>query len=614
MLEIGCAEGDLLAALRPSRGLGIDTDPIAIRMAGERHSGSTGPGPDADGDGHRHITGWTKKPQAPGPRASELEFQVADIHGFSSNETFDYIVLADVLIMLKDLQLAFDRIRSLCHADTRIFVASHNAAWQGIIELAERFNLKRKGGQNWLGMADIRNFCRLTDFTVRHEGTTLLLPVKLGPLSDSLNAMLAPLPRVSANGTLLQPKSPFWPIHWIQYFVLQPVAIGAAEPLSVSVIVPTRNEVGNIEACVESIPDMGSGTEIIFVDGCSTDGTIEAIRAMMDRYPDKRIRLIHQVDPDAPVDAALSSDMAAAQRSGRMLPQGKADATRKGFAEATGDVLMILDADLTVEPRELPRFFDVLARGQAEFVNGSRLLYPMEGGAMRFINLLGNKFFSAVFSWILSQYVKDTLCGTKVLRRTDYERVQAWYRTIGDFDPFGDFELLFGATASGMRIVDLPIHYRRRVHGVVKIDNWKHAPLLFRMAWRGFLILKLGPKLRVGRATDGYQAREKEHFDNLVDETGEIWWGSTTPAGIERLRKARPSHAHCPVAQERSQGAGDWLRYRRLLPLYPGRPMPDLRLIGCDLSPKAVVAAQAALSDVPPPGLVCRSRRHRTAV
>lgn len=463
VLEVGCSQGDLLAALRPSYGVGIDVDAPAIAAARVKHPG--------------------------------LHFEVADIQQYQTGETFDYIVLTDVLIHLTDLQAALGRLHTLCHERTRVFITTHNAAWQWIIEPAERFNLKRPGGSNWLGMGDVRNLCRLTDFNVVDEGTTLLLPLRMGAFADAVNRLLAPLPQRGPDGRLRRRGSPLWPIHWIQYFVLEPLPMQPAENLSVSVVVPTRNEVGNIEACVTGIPAMGAGVEIIFVDGASTDGTVQAIEAMMARYPDKRIRLLHQLE-EGEVSDDVQAEMDVVQKSGKMLPQGKADATRKGFAAATGDVLMILDADLTVDPSELPRFLEAITRGRADFVNGSRLLYPMEGGAMRFINLMGNKFFSLVFSWLLGQYVKDTLCGTKVLRREDYRRVREWYANIGNFDPFGDFELLFGASAKGMRIVDLPIHYRRRVHGIPKIENWKHAPLLFKMSWRGFLILKLGPIFR----------------------------------------------------------------------------------------------------------------------
>ena len=169
--------------------------------------------------------------------------------------------------------------------------------------------------------------------------------------------------------------------------------------------------------------------------------------------------------------------------------KGKGDAVRKGFAAASGDVLFILDADLTVPPEDLPKFYAAVAEGRGEFVNGTRLVYPMEGQAMRFLNLLGNKFFSVTLSHILEQRLKDTLCGTKVLLRRDYERVAANRAFFGDFDPFGDFDLLFGAAKQNLKIVEMPIRYRDRTYGETKIDRFRHGAILARMtlfAWKKF--------------------------------------------------------------------------------------------------------------------------------
>lgn len=225
----------------------------------------------------------------------------------------------------------------------------------------------------------------------------------------------------------------------------------------VSVIVPARNERGNIENILSRTPEMGSGTEIVFVEGHSSDDTYAAIEAAISRHPERRIQLMRQGG------------------------KGKSDAVRMGFAAASGDVLMILDADLTVPPEDLPRFYDALTSGKADFVNGVRLVYPMEEEAMRFFNLIGNKFFSLAFSWLLGQPVKDTLCGTKVLWKKDYRRIAANRSYFGEFDPFGDFDLLFGASVLNYKIIDLPIRYRARSYGSTNIERWKHGWVLLRM-------------------------------------------------------------------------------------------------------------------------------------
>jgi glycosyltransferase involved in cell wall biosynthesis len=227
----------------------------------------------------------------------------------------------------------------------------------------------------------------------------------------------------------------------------------------VSVVIAARNEAGNINAIFERTPQMGRATELLFVEGHSRDDTYAAIEQEIASHPATPSRLLRQ--------------------SGI----GKADAIRAGFDAATGDILMILDADLTVPPEDLPRFYEALRSGRGEFINGVRLVYPMEKQAMRGLNFLGNKFFSWAFTSLLGQPIKDTLCGTKVLWKKDYERIAAGRSYFGDFDPFGDFDLIFGAAKLNLKIVDLPIRYRERTYGTTNISRWKHGMLLMRMVW-----------------------------------------------------------------------------------------------------------------------------------
>ena len=235
---------------------------------------------------------------------------------------------------------------------------------------------------------------------------------------------------------------------------------------AVSIVVPVRNEAGNIPCIFERLPEMGAGTELIFVEGHSTDDTVAAIERAIAENPGRRCTLLRQ--------------------TGR----GKGDAVRLGFGAARGDVLMILDADLTVRPEDLPRFYQALACGKGDFINGVRLVYPMQEQAMRFFNLLGNKFFSLAFSWLLGQPVKDTLCGTKVLSRAHYQRIAANRAYFGEFDPFGDYDLIFGAAKQNLKIIDMPIRYQDRTYGATNIDRWRHGLLLFQMLGIAALRLK----------------------------------------------------------------------------------------------------------------------------
>jgi glycosyltransferase involved in cell wall biosynthesis len=238
------------------------------------------------------------------------------------------------------------------------------------------------------------------------------------------------------------------------------------QPQTVSVVIPCRNEKGNIEAAIAPLPAFGRHQEVIFVDGHSTDGTQDEIRRVITQYPEKDMKFLMQDG------------------------KGKGDAVRKGFAHATGDILMILDADLSMPPEDLPKFYDAVTSGKGEFINGSRLVYPMEHEAMRYLNLLGNKFFSMAFSWLLGEWIKDTLCGTKVLLRRDYERIAANRSYFGEFDPFGDFDLLFGASKLNLKMVEVPIRYQERTHGTTNIRRFTHGWLLLKMTVYSFLRLK----------------------------------------------------------------------------------------------------------------------------
>ena len=257
-----------------------------------------------------------------------------------------------------------------------------------------------------------------------------------------------------------------------------------------SVIIPTRNERDNIEGCVTRTPEMGPHTELIFVDGDSTDGTVERIQEMMAQHPERDIKLIHQVPRRQEVEEPVKRG--SETPPDLMLRLGKGDAVRKGFAAATGDVLMILDSDLTVPPEDLPKFYNALALGKARFINGTRLIYPLQDEAMKWVNRLGNGLFGVLFTWLLGQRITDTLCGTKALLRVDYDIIARNRSYFGDSDPFGDFDLLFGARRLGLSLVEMPVRYQERTSGESKVRAFRHGMLLLRMSAIAFIKLKLG--------------------------------------------------------------------------------------------------------------------------
>ncbi|HSK75282.1 MAG TPA: glycosyltransferase [Thermoanaerobaculia bacterium] len=414
ILEIGCGTGSLLAALEPSVGVGVDFSGEMVRRAAESHP--------------------------------HLKFLEADAHEIGQlNETFDVVILSDLINDAWDVQRLLEQVVHVCDRRTRIILNFYSRLWELPLALAQRLGLARPVlYQNWLTVDDVKNLLRLAGFQTIRSWQEVLLPLPI--------PLLAPL----CNRFLVR----FWPFKHLalsNFLVARPAPRPLPEEPVVSVIVAARNEEGNVPNIFARTPEMGAGTELIFVEGHSKDDTYGAIEREIAAHPERRARLFRQTG------------------------KGKGDAVRLGFAEATGDVLMILDADLTVPPEDLPRFYEVIRSGRGEFVNGVRLVYPMEKEAMRFANLLGNKFFSLAFSWLLGQPIKDTLCGTKVLRKTDYDTLAANRSYFGDFDPFGDFDLLFGAAKMSLEIVEVPVRYRERTYGETNIQRWSHGWLLLKM-------------------------------------------------------------------------------------------------------------------------------------
>ena len=372
----------------------------------------------------------------------EFEFHEADAHDLSSIEgEFDVIIFSDTVNDLWDVQRALEQARRFCAPHTRLIINFYNHSWQFPLTIAQSLNLAAPMlTQNWLTLQDVDNMLCLAGFESIRNTQEVLWPLPLGGFADRYLVKIWPFRELALSN-----------------FVIARPAPQATQAPSVSVVIAARNEAGNIKSIFERVPKMGSRTEIVFVEGHSRDNTYETIADEISLHPLTPSLLFRQ--PGI----------------------GKADAIRLGFEKATGDILMILDADLTVPPEDLPRFYEAIASGKGEFINGVRLVYPMEKEAMRTLNFIGNKLFSMAFSWLLGQPIKDTLCGTKVMWRDDYAKIAANRSYFGDFDPFGDFDLIFGAAKLNRKIIDLPIRYRDRTYGTTNISRWKHGLLLLRM-------------------------------------------------------------------------------------------------------------------------------------
>jgi SAM-dependent methyltransferase len=419
VLEVRCQTGDFLAALIPEVAVGVEISAAMVQLAKAEHP--------------------------------DLHFVQGDPETLDLGETFDYI-LFNHIFDTADILAALERIRAHCTENTAVVIINYNQLWQPILSLASKLGLRAKFVEpNWISENDVRNFLKLAGFRPVRKHRLLLFPKWIPGLSTVLNDFFARLPALRR-------------LCMMQIMVARPIARPKRhEEVTVSVVVPCRNERGNIEPAVERIPAMGRATEIIFCDDKSTDGTSEEVLRMQALHRDKEIRLV-----DGP-------------------GIGKAENVWTGFRAARGDILMILDADLTVMPEELPMFMQALITSRGDFVNGSRLVYPMRNQAMKFANLVGNKFFGMVFSFLLDQRIKDTLCGTKVFWRRDWLRMEPNLGSWGIQDLWGDYELLFGASKLQLEIVEVPVHYQERVHGVTKMtrvlsNGWR----MLRICWHAW--------------------------------------------------------------------------------------------------------------------------------
>jgi SAM-dependent methyltransferase len=426
VLEIGCGIGDTLAALAPSYGVGIDFSDRQITIARTRHPNLT------------FIAGDAEDPAT-----------LAAVTG-----PFDVILVLDTIGSLDDCQQFIAQLHPLCTRETRLVIGYFSHLWYPLLKAAEAMGLRMpQPEQNVLSPADLRNLAHLADFDPVKSEQRVLSPLRLYGLGRFANRFLSVLPGLRA-------------LSLRHYLVSRSMRCVTDDVRSATVVIPARNERGNIAPAVQRIAVFCPDIEIIFIEGHSQDGTYEEMERVRAVYPQHDIKLMRQPG------------------------KGKADAVFTAFDAARGDVLMILDADLTMPPEQLPKFFEALRSGKGEFINGSRLVYPMDEGAMRFLNLIANKTFSYLFSWLLNQRYTDTLCGTKVLRRSDYQRLKAGKAYFGDFDPFGDFDLIFGASKLNLKSIDLPIRYAARSYGETQISRFRHGWMLLKMVVFAFFKIK----------------------------------------------------------------------------------------------------------------------------
>ena len=429
ILALGCGFGSKLFSLNPSLGIGVDISPSKIKKAVEQYP--------------------------------NLDFFVGDIedpallHTLSKYGTFDVILLSDSLGYISDIHAFLENLKVLCSSSTRLVSVYYAKFWEPLLKLSELLNLRMKTIKtNWLRMSDVENFFDLSGFQTVKKEWRVLLPINFIGLGPLINNWLATLPLIRM-------------LCLRHYLIARLTPLPSSVQHSVTVLIPCRNEKGNIEEAVKRLPKLGSHTEIIFVEGYSSDGTWSELKRVKGLYADLDIKIL--------------------QQNGI----GKGDAVREGFSAASGEILMILDADLTVPPEDLPKFYEQIRSGNGEFINGSRLVYSMEDRAMRLLNYLANLIFAKTFTFILNQPFTDTLCGTKVISRENYLKLLGNRNYFGDFDPFGDFDLIFGATKLNLKIVEVPVRYRRRRYGKTQISRFRHGLLLVQMVIFAYKKLKV---------------------------------------------------------------------------------------------------------------------------
>lgn len=427
VLDIGCGTGDLLAALQPSIGVGIDLSARMVEYARRKYQ--------------------------------NLDFRQGDIEDpefiSSLSMKFDYIIISDTIGLLEDIETALGLLHSLCTSETRLIIAYYSHIWEPLLTLASKAGLRmQQPPTNYLSNTDFLNILDLADFEAIKHDARQLIPRRFLGIGSFLNRYIAPLPII--NRLCLR-----------TYIVARSHRIRENEDVSTSVIIPCRNERGNIEPAIQRLPRFGSHVEVVFVEGNSSDGTYEECL---------RIQQVYGKDWDIKVY--------------KQLGKGKGDAVRKGFEEARGDILMILDADLTVPPEAMPKFYFAVSSGKGEFVNGTRLVYPRQKAAMKLLNFMANRAFALIFSYLVNQRFTDTLCGTKALRKRDYQKIAAGRSYFGTFDPFGDFDLIFGAAKQNLKILEIPVHYGARAYGSTQISRFRDGFLLLRMVIFAFRKLK----------------------------------------------------------------------------------------------------------------------------
>lgn len=370
-------------------------------------------------------------------------------NNYVPHKKYDYIILNGNLGYTNDVMQVLQSAYKASKPTSRLIIYQHNHLWQWILWFIESLGLKRKEGvQNWLSINDVSLYMSAAGFEKTRVFRRTIFPASLFGVGRIINLIFAILPILD-----------FWKLD--QYIIGRPITDRRLNSLTICITV--KNEKGNIEPIANFIPKIANNQEILFIEGHSTDGTRDEVKRVIKKYPKQNIRLIKQ--------------------SGN----GQGDAIKLGFSKAKGDVILLYEGDGTSDPRDLNYFYNALAEGRFEFVEGSRFVYPLDNKSMPAANKLGNMFFAKWFSFFLNQRATDVLSGIKGLLKEDFDLINKSWGFLGFNDPFGDFELLYGAVKNGLKIGEIPMRYYPRKYGKSKTNVLKHGTYLLKMALSGYL-------------------------------------------------------------------------------------------------------------------------------
>jgi hypothetical protein len=374
----------------------------------------------------------------------QSDFQVKAGEQLTLEAGLDVVIISDALDEAMDVGQLHEPVQAVYSPETRPIFNYHSNLWDSLFTAAHRLGLRRKALQSDLWVtADAKSLPDLSAWDVAqlHHFLVAADRGRLGSIIDHYPALIHPLFCLTVSIAARSRGRP---------------AASPARALSASVVGPARNEAGSIAGAVARTPTMSEDSNLIFERGYSRDDTWTRIQKVAANHPPLKIEALRPSD------------------------RGKGDAELAELAAAASDVLTALEADPTTPHEELPKVYEVIASGKAELADGVSLIYPTSQRAMQFLYLRAKNSFGLIFSWLLCPPAKDTLWGTEVLRRAQYENIAANRTYFGDFDPLGDFDLGFGAATQNLKIADTPIRHRERTHGETNIQRRRHGWLLLR--------------------------------------------------------------------------------------------------------------------------------------